>query len=658
MLRIASLVLMLLLLVAPILGWWTAQSALPVLDGLISISTLYRNVVIKFDERAVPSIEAASDNDAYFVQGYITAAQRLFQMDISRRTACGELSEVFGSSCIPHDRLMRTIGINRLAVQNEKKLSREVKDSLTAYSKGVNTYIEQNQGRLSLPFTLLSYKPHAWQNSDSLAILKYSQYKADESWQLDDLRQRVADKVGVKIAPLFFGGLTATVKTSEVNSTDQKSKDISWRLLSEDISKTFVNFANLPSSPLIGSNAWVVDGTLSDSGKALLACDKHSLFTHPDFYYLCGITSPKLHMAGATIAGVPGIYLGRNDDVSWAQTAFKVDGQDLVLEKFNPQFANRYRTATGWAATQELTEDIKVRFANTIVHKVILTKDGPILSKSDENGVAFAWASALEKTPVYDSLWRINRAKSGKELAAILSNYSGSPESFVYADKSGETGFHVAGCVPLHAGENGAAAPAFGTAGTVPVAGWSETVHWPSRLSYQQLPHSETNKSFAIADPPFSLGSAAPYRYSRINSLLSGVKDKKQRVDLKDMAFLQSDQTVPLVDVVKREVDKALTAGSVIDKFTVASAATLDKWDGVASGGSSGASIYESFLQTMMRRILEPRLGFERHSRLHEQLSWMDCSCRKHIAHAACFAATCRRTQLSNFFRNDICRIN
>lgn len=612
MLRIISLVLMLLLLAIPIFGWWAAQSALPVLDGLIPISDLYRSVVIKFDERGVPSIEAASENDAYYVQGYITAAQRLFQMDILRRTACGELSEVFGSSCLPHDRLMRTIGINRLAVQNEKKLSREVKDSLTAYSKGVNTYIEQNQGRLSIPFTLLGYKPRVWQNADSLAILKYTEYKADESWQLDDLRERILDKVGPKITPQLFGALVAPVKTSYVDSAN------SWNRLSELISKDFLNIANIPSSPLIGSNAWVVSGGMSESNNAILACDKHSLFTYPDFYYLCGITSPKLHMAGATIAGVPGIYLGRNDNLSWAQTAFKVDGQDLVLEKFSPQFANRYKTPSGWSATQEITEDIKVRFANTLVHKIVLTKDGPILSKSEENGVSLAWASALEKTPVYESLWRINRAKSAKELMTILNNYSGSAESFVYADKGGESGFHVAGCVPLHPGETGASAPTFGSFGTVPAAGWGETLHWPSRLSYQQLPHSEPAQAFAVADPPFTLGNSAPYRYNRINSLLTGVKQKGQKVGLPDMAFLQSDQTVPLAELVKREVAKALSASTVIDKFTVTGQSALEKWDGIAKGDSVGASIYESFLHTMMRRILEPRLG------LIDTLDYMD----------------------------------
>ena len=619
MLRIVSLVLMLLLLAIPIFGWWAAQSALPVLDGLIPISDLYRNVVIKFDERGVPSIEAASENDAYFVQGYITAAQRLFQMDILRRTACGELSEVFGSNCLAHDRLMRTIGLNRLAVQNDKKLSREVKDSLTAYSRGVNTYIEQNQGRLSIPFTLLGYKPRVWQNADSLAILKYTEYKADESWQLDDLRQRILDKVGPQLAPQLFGGLGAPVETSYIDSVNGKApEETSWSRLSASIVKDFVNTANIPSSPLMGSNAWVVSGSMSDSNKPILACDKHSLFTYPDFYYLCSITSPKLHMAGATIAGVPGIYLGRNDNLSWAQTSFKVDGQDLVLEKFSPQFANRYKTPSGWSTTQELTEDIKVRFANTLVHKIVLTKDGPILSKSEENGVSLAWASALEKTPVYESLWRINRAKTAKELMAILNNYSGSPESFVYADKGGESGFHVAGCIPLHTGETGAGIPAFGSFGTVPASGWNETLHWPSRLAYQQLPHSEANQAFAVADPPFTLGNSAPYRYNRINSLLTSVKQKGQKVGLPDMAFLQSDQTVPLSELVKLAVAKALTASSVIDKFTVTGQTALAKWDGIAKGDSVGASVYESFLQTMMRRILEPRLG------LTDTLEYMD----------------------------------
>jgi penicillin amidase len=165
-------------------GYFVAQRSLPVLDGIVSFPELGRGAAVKFDERAVPYIEAASELDLYRIQGYVTAQDRLFQMDMMRRTAAGELSEVFGSQSLSHDKLVRTIGINRAAAAELKGLSKDVTAALDAYTQGVNAYINTSKDRLALEFLLLGYKPKAWTSQDSLEILKYNQYCLDESWRL------------------------------------------------------------------------------------------------------------------------------------------------------------------------------------------------------------------------------------------------------------------------------------------------------------------------------------------------------------------------------------------------------------------------------------------------------------------------------------------
>jgi penicillin G amidase len=614
-LRIITLLLLLVAFALPVALWWIAQRALPVLDGVVNITDLYRQVTVTFDDRAVPYIQASSDIDAYFAQGYVTAAQRLFQMDMLRRTAKGELAEVFGSGCLKHDKLMRTVGLNRLANDNLKKLPREVKEGLQAYTRGVNAFISDRKGRLSLPYTILAFTPKPWNETDSLAILKYTQYQADESWPLDDLRQRTLDKIP-KLAPQMFGAVAASATTNDATSELPAASHFSswagadaWNTLSEKIAQTFIGGNVQNPLPIWGSNAWVIAPSMSESKGALLACDKHSLFSSPDIWFLCALNGTKLHIAGATIPGVPGVLYGRNDDVAWSATAFKADGQDLVLEQFSPQFPDRYKTPTGWSTVTELSEDIQVRFNKALVHKVLITKDGPILSKNEDTAVALAWASAQEKPTVLETYWKLNRASSAQNIVTILESYSGAPQSFVYADRKGVTGLHVAGNIPLHGGQTGQGLPNLGSYGTTATPGWTVERLWPARLDFSQMPASTAVAGFAVADPPFTLSTANNFRFNRINSLLASVKSKGEKVGLPDMAYLQADQYGSLSNLVKKEIQNATTHEEIIDKFQLEAASQLDKWDGSLKPESAAASIYESFLHTLARRLLEPKLG-------------------------------------------------
>ena len=208
-----------------------------------------------------------------------------------------------------------------------------------------------------------------------------------------------------------------------------------------------------------------------------------------------------------------------------------------------------------------------------------------------------------------ESLWKMNRAASAQDVLKVLESYSGVPQSFVYADRKGACGFHVAGVVPLHGGQTGQGQPTLGSYGTTATAGWTVERVWPSRLDFSQLPQSNGGNAYAIADPPYTLSTGNSFRFNRINSLLQAVRQKGEKVGLPDMAYLQADQYAPLAELVKKEIRQATTHEEIIDKFQLAAAGQLDKWDGNLRPESPAASIYESFLHTMARRLLEPRLG-------------------------------------------------
>lgn len=586
--RVFALVLLLTVLGIPTFGWWLAQRSLPVMDGIISAPGLSRSAMVKYDERAVAYIEGSSDHDLYFAQGYICAAHRMFQMEILRRTATGELSELLGSGSLAEDKLNRTIGFNRLAKDEWKRMSKAVRADLQAYSDGINSYLSNNTGKVSPEFLLLQDEPRKWKPTDSIAILKHRQYVMEESWRLDDLRQRVLDKVGDTLAGKLF------------NQTFQKN------LISISLQPPSVNqIADglRPIRPVWGSNAWAVAAPLSDSSGALLACDKHGPFTSPDEWFMCSLTSGEIHMAGATIPGVPGIMMGRNSNIAWSGVALRADTQDLLLEQFSPQFPGKYRTASGWENAGEIKEEIAVRFANRLLHKVLITRHGPILSKNETTGVALNWSGADPTTPAIETIWQINRAKNWQDFSAALSHYGGEAQTFVFVDNQGNVGYRCAGNIPIRSNATGSQL----------MPGWAITSDWKGRAAQSSLPNEfKPGQNFVVADDPAKFAGYNfnnPYRAMRIESVLAAVKRGGQKVGLPDMATLQGDQLAHLAALVKKELRLATTRTEIIDRYQLSALDSLEHWSGEVKPDSSAASIYESFVITLARRALEPKLG-------------------------------------------------
>lgn len=609
----AVLLLAVLAIVFAVGGYFLAQRSIPVLDGYVAFSDLSRGVSVKFDERAVPYIEAANELDLYRAQGFITAQDRLFQMDMMRRGAKGELSQVFGSQSLPHDKLARTIGIGRAAAAEVKTLPKEVALALDAYAQGVNAYVAANSDRLPLEFTLLGYKPEAWTSADTLAILKYNQYSLDESWRLDDLRQRIVDKVGDKLASTMFNRVFAAPPAVGF-ARDEKLIS----LLNQAETVSHFERSGLNPAPSWGSNGFVLSSAMTDSKGAYLAVDRHSAFTQPSDWYLISLRSPELHLAGASLPGVPGVLNGRNDNIAFGYTALKVDVQDLFLEQFSPQFPNKYKTPEGWANVTEVMEEIPVRFSSSFatskfLYKVLETRHGPVLVKGDENAVALSWVglNTPDKSASFaEALYRVNHSQDWAHFQGGLEHYAGSPVNFLYADKKGNVGYQQAGSIPLRAD-----ASRFGKfEGCLLAPGWTGSGDWHGFLPFKDMDHAyNPGDGFYVAnfqqsrpDMPLNVDF---YRAQRVLSVLGGYKKGGQKPGLPEMAQLQGDQYAPLAPLVKKTLSESLGKSELIDTFQLNSLDLLEKWDGTVSENSGAAALYESFLRTVVRRLLEPKLG-------------------------------------------------
>ncbi len=687
MLRILSLLLVLTILICPIGLWWFAQRSLPMMDGIVTITDLSGGAAVKFDARAIPYIEASTDEDLMVSQGYVTAQERIFQMDILRRTAKGELSEIFGSTCLAQDKLTRTVGITRTCQAELKQLTKEGRALLDAYSRGVNSYISEHQDSLPVEFLLLGYRPRPWEPLDSLAILKYQQYQLEATWPLDDLRQRVLDKTNAATTAYIFGhdiitqpvpaqaqpvptppgSATITPTTvspgspatpgaattpspgSTTTSTPQAPAKGTTTPATQGAppsnspaptspSTTSPAPTTLPVTPSTrgalpqadtissrpisdivgqhpnlswGSNGWVVSGTMTDSRGSLLAIDKHTAFTTPDQWFLCSLSTASTHVAGATIPGVPGILNGRNDNIGWGSVAFKADTQDLFIEQFSPQFPTRYRTPEGWANSEEVIEEIPVRFAKNYLHKVVLTRHGPVLLKSEDSAVVLAWSGNDANPPAWESLWNLSKCKTWPEFTACLEKYKGATQTFLFADKGGGTAFQVAGNIPVRNPANKTGK----LRGDLFLPGWTGQSDWVSRLKFSELPKG-TNPSngYVVAEDQRLAGQVqitSPYRPLRINNVLASEKKGAQRPGLPEMAQLQGDEYAYLGPLVRKEIQSCVNRSQNIDRFQLSALDMLDRWDGFLKTDSTAAAVYESFLSTAAHRVLVPKLGVD-----------------------------------------------
>ena len=665
------------MIVAPGMTWWVAQRPVPTLDGIGSVNGLSRPVLVRYDSRAIPYIKAETDEDVFSAQGYVVARERMFQMDMLRRAAEGRFAQVYGITALATDRLMRTIGFERLAKDELNYLNAQSKAALQAYTRGVNAYLEENGDKLPLEFSLLGYKPEPWRDIDSIAVLKYLAYELDESWKLDELRFRVTTKLGDNLAERLFNdnlavsswspelkldavsprsalikpapekitpaapsaapggvnqltpapgvvtpGVVPPGTAAPLRSTTLRPRAALPPGLQENL-KLLAKQAEFLRKPdrSWGSTCWTLAPQYSKSGGALLAADKHSALTNPCEFFLISLNSAGVHAAGAALPGVPGVVFGRNRQVAFASSSMHADVQDLFVEHFASERDIKYKTLAKMETAQEFREAIPVRFGNDVEHKITITKHGPVLLRDKDSAIALSWTGFETKKPWLNTICGLNRCSDWNGFLQSLSTYGGPPQLFIYADKQGNIGCHAAGILPVRAG---------GAQGTTMSEGWLAKGEWVSSVGFDELPQSfmpagsasRASGDFCVAagQKLYSVPATAsrfgqlwghqwdpPYRANRL--ALSLPKGKTgQKLDLIDFNAYQGDELNMLARLVVDELKKSMDANKSIDAVQTKAINLMQHWDLNIKRDSAAASIYESFVGTLARRLIEVRL--------------------------------------------------
>ncbi len=634
--KLSRLSLLLLIVSVCLVGTTKSPIATAQKPGEISVPGLTKPVTVRRDERGIAYIEAANDDDLYFAQGYITATDRLWQMDLLRRNVRGEMAEIFGEAVLGEDKRHRTFGTGQVVEETAKHLPPNLSKALTAYANGVNAYIDSlTDQTMPAEFRLLQYKPRHWTPADSLCVGKLLAEYLSNSWQLDVMRGAMISLPNEKRAALLpeTSPLDVLVvgsdrpKTANTNLDSPKAlkpaaKEILAELSAslESQRRTFELFGLTPANleTFQASNNWVVSGSHTASGKPLLANDPHIPASAPNIWYQTDLTAPGMHVAGVTFPGAPGIVIGHNDFIAWGATNLGPDVQDVYVEKFDKDNPNRYLTPSGWREAEIRHEQINVR-KNPIDPKsvqpqtfdVTVTRHGPIML--EKNGVRYAlrWPALdpvnLEIAGIFDA----NRARNWKEFTEGLSKYSGPTQNFVYADVEGHIGYYGAGKIPIRKSGDG----------SLPYDGATDDGDWTSYIPFARLPHSfdppsgiivTANQRVVGKDYPFFLSHnwAPPYRARRIFDLLSA----KPKLTIDDFRRIQGDTYSIAMTTFARAAAKSLrslkmpttaeggsdTSAEQLAKFI----AELESWDGRMSPDSHTAAIVSQMRGLFRTRIL------------------------------------------------------
>ena len=598
----------------------------------VELAGLRANVTVRRDDRGIAYIEAGNQEDLYFAQGYVVASDRLWQMDLLRRTASGELSEIIGQSALEEDKRRRAYGFTALAEQMVSRLSPPVRASLEAYANGVNAYIG-SLGKASMPpeFRALQYKPRLWRPADSLIIGKLFAETLSATWQTDMLRAALAvlpqerqDELLPSTSPLdlIVVGSDKVVEKRVARNLPPNSLRLttpSAEMLNEvaEITDTLsrsLQRVGVYAEDLAASNNWVINGKRSVTGKPLLANDPHLQPSAPSIWYMVHLTAPGLNVAGVTVAGNPGVFIGHNEWIAWGITNVEADVQDLYLEKFDPDDARRYMTPTGWREAEVRHEEIKVRkkpadpATETVGIDVTVTRHGPVLLDKDGSRYSVAWPALDPTSNEFEAYYQINRARNWKEFSAALNGYTGFPLNFVYADVTDHIGYWGAGRYPIRKSGRG----------TVPYDGSTDAGDWTGYIPFQSTPHVydppsgiivTANNRLVGSDYPHYITNnwTAPFRARRIHDLITS----KEKLSVEDFRAIQADTfSYPDAAFVAKVIELGRPLQDSSPEWRELLAA-LDGSDSMMSSDSKAIALSSAMRDLFLRRVVAGAVGDE-----------------------------------------------
>ncbi|MET0777300.1 MAG: penicillin acylase family protein, partial [Pseudomonas mandelii] len=429
----------------------------PTRQGQVELQHLQGSVTVRYDERGVPHIRAENETDLYRTLGYVQAQDRLFQMEAMRRLARGELAEILGPKLIDTDKLFRSLRIRERAESYVAALDRQSPawKALEAYLDGINQY--QDTHAAPMEFDVLGIHKRPFTAEDSISVAGYMAYSFAAAFRTEPLLTFVRDQLGAEYLNVFEldwqpkGVLAKTRSTPgpALAAGDWKDLNALARLSEQALADN-----GLPQFE--GSNAWVIAGNRSKSGKPLLAGDPHIRFSVPSVWYEAQLSAPGFELYGHHQALVPFAFLGHNLDFGWSLTMFQNDDLDLIAEKINPDNPNQVWYRGKWVDMVNTEQQIAVKGQAPVTLTLRQSPHGPIINDAlgtaaGKTPVAMWWAFLETPNPILEGFYQLNRADTLAKARAASAKVQAPGLNIVYANAKGDIGWWASALLPKRA---------------------------------------------------------------------------------------------------------------------------------------------------------------------------------------------------------------
>lgn len=634
-----------LLLLALGLGllWGYASRAQAPRSGELSVRGPLSRLSIERDAHGLPTVRAASQDDAWFGLGFAHAQDRLWQLELHRRTGAGRLAEVFGPPAVEADRFLRALGVRRAAAEQWAKTDPLSRRALEAYAAGINAYLNEHLKARPPEFLLLGVRPEPWHPIDSLAWSIMMAWDLGGNWRSELLRLRLAlfmpvERIDELLPPypgeraprtrdyaelfrrLQLGRAEDTPAGPQAATPDRPAGADAW------LARV------LGGGEGLGSNNWAVNGPRSATGRPLLANDPHLKLGSPPLWYLARLEAPGLRVAGATIPGLPVVVVGQNEHLAWTFTNTNPDVQDLYLERLDPERPDRYLSADDpprWAHFETFPETIRVKDAPDVQMLARRSRHGPILSDGPATltaglgglqlpraglpgyALALRWTALDPDTGTLAAGLGYNRARSIEEFSAAAAAHVAPMQNAVVGDRR-RIAFLAVGRVPVRKTVND-------LRGRAPAPGWDPRYDWdgfldpalnPREIAPERHWLATANQRIHAPAYPHALGSdwALPLRQQRIETLLAA----RPVHDLDSFAAMQRDLHSGLAEAFL----PALRAAPAPDHpLAPAARSLLAGFDGRMDPEQPAPLIFWAWLRHLGRGILADQLGPELYER-------------------------------------------
>jgi penicillin amidase len=580
----------------------------PSYSGTLTLDGLKEPVEVRTDDHGIPHLLARNMEDLFFAQGFITARERMFQMDLTRLAGRGELSTLFGESQLKTDKYFKTLGFYRASEAEYGNLSPRAKSIVDAYTRGVNAYI--NTARFpSFEYVLLRGKPQPWKPADSLVGALLMSYRLNAPRSIKPILNDISKHAGPKMLEQLLPYIPQDAPTVS-SAREDKGQGLSSMTAELTRSEPLVDTFREPDFPLLmrirASNWMVFSGSKTTTGKPIFSGSPDLEPAIPSLFYLIHLKGGGYDVIGGSIPGLPGVHaLGFNGHIAWSITVGNGDNTDFFVEKLNPNNPDQYLTEEGYKNFEIVNETLKIKGKGGIREenlRVKISRHGPIISDimtGMPQNCTMMWPGLLGHDGTLEGLLGLNRARNFDEFRKALSVVRGGSVHMGYADMDGNIGYQYLSTLPIRkSGEN-----------PVPRPGENGEYDWTGYLPFEDHPYAFNPEKGYLAsfnqmpERGIDYGTAyflfeRPYRFEEIVKS----KDKFSAEDVRKM------QTDVGSNPAKRWKPLILRVCGGIEGVSTY-AASLRDWDCAITLDSSQATLFNAFFTHLMTNTLENKLG-------------------------------------------------